>query len=70
MAWEDRGRILFASVSMCVLSEKNPNWSSMADNANTWSGIGVPGSPVYSCEWHADLLSQEMIYRLAEDVYL
>ena len=26
-------------------------WSSMADDAITWGGIGVVGSPFYICGW-------------------
>ena len=53
MACEDRERILFAFVSTCVVGKNpnTPNWSSMADDAITQSGIGVLGSPFYNCGW-------------------
>ena len=46
MVREDLGRILFALVSTCVVGKNpnTPNWSSMADDAITQSGIGVLGS--------------------------
>ena len=42
---KDRGRVLFAFVSGCVVgkSPNTPNWSSMADDAITQGGIGVLG---------------------------
>ena len=34
---------------VCIKNLNTPNWSSMADSAITWSGIGVLGSLVYIC---------------------
>ena len=45
----DRGCIFFAFVSAVVKNLNSPNWSSMADVAITQSGIGVLGSPFYTC---------------------
>ena len=43
MEREERGRILLAFVSACVVgkNQNNPNWSSKADDAITQGGIGV-----------------------------
>ena len=51
MARKVRGHILFAFVSACVVgkNQNTPNLSSMANDAITRSGIGVPGSLVYIC---------------------
>ena len=53
-AHKDRGRILFVFVSTVVCFHvfgrrklKHLSWSSMIDDAITWSSIGVLGSPVY-----------------------
>ena len=56
-AREDRGRILFAFVSTCVVGKNQniPNGSSMDDDAITLGGIGVLGSLFYICgpnSWH------------------
>ena len=47
----DRGRILFAFVSSCVggTNPNTPNWSSMAEDAITWGGVGVLGTLVFIC---------------------
>ena len=53
MACEDRGRIMLVFVSACVVGKNlnTPNWSSMADDAITQSGIGVLGCPpFYICD--------------------
>ena len=62
MARKDRGRILFAFVSTCVVGKNpnTPNLSSMADDAITRSGIGVPGSPVYICGLYTVSRSQKL----------
>ena len=69
MAREDRERICFAFIFGCVVGKnpKTPKLIPIADDANTWGGIGGLVSLVYICELYLFLCCYLVVFSKQRD---